>query len=92
LSVIEHIAQRPLLGYGYHGFWTPDRVYEMSLEQEWTVPNAHSTYLDVVLNTGLLGGAVLGFCLVVTFRKSSDVVWRPRSRRTVSHLHCLFMH
>jgi len=55
-SVSHFIAERPWLGYGYHGFWTPERIGEVSLEQEWTVPNAHSALLDVLLSVGLGGG------------------------------------
>ena len=40
LSLFDNVAQQPLLGYGYHGFWTPERIAEVSLEQEWTVPTA----------------------------------------------------
>lgn len=70
-SLIEKVAERPLLGYGYQGFWTPDRIYEVSLEQEWTVPSAHSAFLDVLLHTGLLGGTIFGLGIVVTFRRTS---------------------
>lgn len=68
-SLIEHIGQRPLLGYGYQGFWSSDRIYEVSIEQEWTVPTAHSTFLDVLLNTGLFGAAIFCLGIVVTFRR-----------------------
>ena len=70
-SLLEPISQRPLLGYGYHGFWTPDRIYEVSLEQEWTVPTAHSVLLDVVLSTGLLGGTIFVFGVLVTCRRTA---------------------
>lgn len=68
-SMLEFISERPLLGYGYQGFWTPDRIYEVSLEQEWTVPSAHSTFLDVLLNTGVLGMMVFALGILVTFRR-----------------------
>ncbi len=68
-SMLEFIGERPLLGYGYQGFWTPDRIYEVSIEQEWTVPSAHSAFLDVVLNTGLLGAAIFGVGVIVAFRR-----------------------
>ena len=68
-SLVEQVAERPLLGYGYQGFWTPDRIYEVSIEQEWTVPSAHSVFLDVLLSTGLLGVAIFGMGTFVTFRR-----------------------
>jgi O-antigen ligase len=68
-SMFKFIGERPLLGYGYQGFWTPDRIYEVSLEQEWTVPSAHSTFVDVLLNTGLLGAMLFVLGMAVTFRR-----------------------
>ncbi|MEO8493993.1 MAG: O-antigen ligase family protein [Planctomycetota bacterium] len=64
-NVVGHIAHRPLLGYGYQAFWTSDRIYEVSLEEEWTVPNAHSVFLEVLLSTGLVGGTVLGLGVLI---------------------------
>ncbi|MBC8355945.1 MAG: O-antigen ligase family protein [Planctomycetes bacterium] len=68
-SLLEHVAERPMLGFGYQGFWTPDRIYEVSLEQEWTVPSAHSVFLDVLLSTGLVGATIFGLGTIVAFRR-----------------------
>ena len=70
-SLLGHIAERPLLGYGYHGFWTGERIYEISTQQEWTVPTAHSGYLDIVLSLGLLGGVLFASVICIALRHAA---------------------
>jgi exopolysaccharide production protein ExoQ len=54
-AVVADIAKRPLLGYGYGTFWTPQRVYEYSLIHHWEFNHAHSAYLESTLNVGVIG-------------------------------------
>ena len=54
-ELMESVQTRPILGFGYAGFWTPARVERVSLDQGWPVPNAHETYLDQWLSVGLVG-------------------------------------
>lgn len=54
------VGERPLLGYGYNGFWTPARIYDISSEHEWTIATAHSVFIDVLLNVGVIGGLLFG--------------------------------
>jgi exopolysaccharide production protein ExoQ len=50
-----YIARRPVLGYGYGSFWTPAHISEVSNEEKWGVPNAHSAYVDYLLSLGAVG-------------------------------------
>lgn len=56
-AVTDMIAREPLLGYGYSAFWTgwngPAREVWRAIG--WTTPNAHSGYLDLALQLGLVG-------------------------------------
>jgi O-antigen ligase len=54
-DVIYYIHRRPILGYGYGGFWTPTRTREISDNGQWGVPDSHSAYLDSALALGPLG-------------------------------------
>lgn len=54
-AVAVDIAKRPLLGYGYGTFWTPQRVYEYSLIHHWEFNHAHSAYFESTLNLGVIG-------------------------------------
>jgi exopolysaccharide production protein ExoQ len=52
-----YIRQRPILGFGYGGFWTPTHISEISDEEKWGygVPNGHSAYIDYLLALGTVG-------------------------------------
>lgn len=56
-QVIATIADRPLLGYGYSGFWNAGSLDVQYLWQRagWMAPDSHNGYLDVMLQTGVLG-------------------------------------
>jgi O-antigen ligase len=59
LPLWEHLAwyirERPWLGYGYGGFWTPQRTLKISQSQDWVIAHAHNAFLELVLNIGLIG-------------------------------------
>jgi len=48
-------AQRPLAGWGYDSFWTPEHVAIVSENCGWGLREAHSSYRDVLLSVGLIG-------------------------------------
>ncbi len=51
------IAQAPVLGYGYSGFWNVDSkdVQYLWAVIGWEAPNAHDGYLDILLQLGIVG-------------------------------------
>jgi exopolysaccharide production protein ExoQ len=51
----SYVERRPVLGYGFGGFWTPARISEISKEEKWGIPNSHSAYLDYLLALGAVG-------------------------------------
>ena len=58
-----YAGQRPILGYGFNGFWTPERVTKISESQGWGLGSAHSIYIDLLLNLGMVG--FFGFVMVI---------------------------
>lgn len=58
-----YAGARPLLGYGFNAFWTPERMMRISETQGWGLGSAHSIYIDTVLNLGMIG--FLGFTSVI---------------------------
>ncbi len=54
--VLEAIRHRPILGYGY-GFWEEPSLARNNiwLELNWAPPHAHSGWLDVMLQLGIVG-------------------------------------
>ena len=59
-----YVEQRPILGYGYGGFWTPSHISEISEGEKWGIPNSHSAYLDNLLMLGVVGLIVLCPCIL----------------------------
>jgi O-antigen ligase len=54
-ELVKDAAKRPVLGYGYEGFWTEDRIAGILKSQNWTLQNAHNSYFEIVLQLGLVG-------------------------------------
>lgn len=56
--LIEQIKQRPLLGYGYMGFWNDPEAQSILSKYSndpYVPPHSHNGYLDLVLSFGLIG-------------------------------------
>ncbi len=53
-----YFREQPLTGYGYGGFWTPQRTLKISESQDWVIAHAHNAFLEIALNTGIIGLAL----------------------------------
>lgn len=62
------IAGRPLLGHGYAAFWLENSRHVRALTElvAWEVPNAHSGYLEVLLQLGWAGMALVSLMASAT--------------------------
>lgn len=63
----NYMSHRFLQGHGYRAFWTPRHIYEIAASQEWVISEAHSTYIDVTLQLGIVGCMLLVLTEVSTF-------------------------
>jgi exopolysaccharide production protein ExoQ len=61
--VIDCIAERPMLGWGYLAFWSPSnpRAGRISDAVGWSVPEAHNGILDFLVQIGVIGTALFVF-------------------------------
>ena len=68
-ALMDAIAARPWLGYGYGAFWGVDSqpAYMVRLATEWAVPTAHNGWLETALSIGLVGlaGLIMSYLLFV---------------------------
>ena len=64
-ELLPHIGEHLWLGHGYLTFWNPQRIQSFSSAYQWTVPDGHCAYLDMLLDLGVVGG-VLCLASVVT--------------------------
>lgn len=60
---VESIIKKPWFGYGFDGFWKVKSLGGQTVDLEgWQARDAHNGYIDIVLQTGLVGLA--GFFIV----------------------------
>ncbi|MGH7015899.1 MAG: O-antigen ligase family protein, partial [Caulobacteraceae bacterium] len=66
--IVGHwIAKAPWLGYGYGGFWSRTSPPAQYIRDElgWLVPNAHTGWLDRLLQLGIVGAIVAAAVFVL---------------------------
>jgi exopolysaccharide production protein ExoQ len=63
-ELLTYAASRPLVGYGFEGFWSPEHTANVSLSLGWVVPHAHNGYIDMLLALGVIGLALFVITLV----------------------------
>jgi len=52
---LRYWSQRPMLGYGFNGFWNVERIVDVTSSQGWPIASAHSIYVDTLLELGPVG-------------------------------------
>ncbi len=65
---MEYVRARPLAGYGFDSFWTPDHIRTVSAQEGWAVPAAHNGFIDLMLGVGVIGLVFYLFQLAGTWR------------------------
>jgi exopolysaccharide production protein ExoQ len=81
-AVIESIAKRPLLGYGYQAFWLAleGESYRVILAVSWVLAQAQNGFLDVMLEMGAAGLAIVVLIFGFAFRDGMVCLLRSRDR------------
>jgi O-antigen ligase len=79
-AVLDSIAKRPLLGYGYQAFWLglEGESYRVILAVSWVLAQAQNGFLDVMLEMGMAGLTIV--LLVFGFAFRDGVVCLLQSR------------
>lgn len=67
-DLIDWAADRPFLGYGFDSFWTPTHINIESLRRGWVITQAHSGYIETLLDIGWVGLGVLVLILLFGLR------------------------
>ncbi|GIW92862.1 MAG: ligase [Pirellulaceae bacterium] len=78
-----YIREQPLAGYGYGAFWTRQRMLKISESQDWVIAHAHNAFLELVLNTGIVGLGLAVSALLCTwvpawirYYRTRDAAWQ----------------
>lgn len=69
-AVLDSIAKRPLLGYGYQAFWLglEGESYRVILAVSWVLAQAQNGFLDVTLEMGVAGLTIVLLVFGFAFR------------------------
>jgi exopolysaccharide production protein ExoQ len=70
---LAEIAKRPFFGTGYYAFWLPGNLLAQAIWRYFDVRGGfsfHDTYLEVAVELGCLGTAVLVVMLVMTIQRA----------------------
>jgi exopolysaccharide production protein ExoQ len=80
-NVWEAIGKKPLLGYGYSGFWTASNVYARLVWQliSWKPTHPHNGLLKILLEIGWGGALVAVSLFVASFVRALQALRRTRS-------------
>jgi O-antigen ligase len=86
--VIPDILQRPLLGWGYYGFWSVQNpaAWEIAEALHWRSPNAHNGILEILLSVGLIGAIFFIYLLGRTLWLSLKCMRTPESAMGITCL------
>lgn len=52
---LRQLGNKSLVGCGYDGFWTGDRIEDVSWELGWDISSAHSEFIELILGLGIIG-------------------------------------
>jgi exopolysaccharide production protein ExoQ len=74
------MTSNPLLGTGFESFWLGDRLAKMWSIYWWHPNEAHNGYIEIFLNLGWIGIALLAVVLVAGYRNAFGAFCRdPRT-------------
>jgi O-antigen ligase len=81
--VIQAIGDRPLFGFGYGVVWTDNGPVQQYITTDWLPYHAHNGFLELALDTGLVGlGAFLVF-LVMSLARAVRYAASEEGRWTI---------
>jgi exopolysaccharide production protein ExoQ len=68
-AVMRAAEARPLQGYGFAAFWTDDSTPAKWIRHQlgWTVPTAHSGWMDLLVQLGMVGVGLFALVLGAAF-------------------------
>lgn len=66
-TCLTFASERPLLGFGFDGFWSAKRIEMISNELGWPINQGHSAYLDQLLALGVPGVSLYILLLLACF-------------------------
>ena len=63
----DYIFYRPFWGHGFGAFWSPRHITDVADAQQWTISEAHSSYIEATLQVGIGGATIMVLAGLSTF-------------------------
>jgi O-antigen ligase len=82
------LVRNPLLGTGFESFWIGPRLRQVEIDINQGVNQAHDGYIEIFLNLGWVGIALLGGLIVTGYRRVAPAV---RQRTQLGSLRLAFL-
>ena len=88
---MPYIPERPVLGYGYWGFWNGASSESQAVERATGSPimYSHNGYLEMLLNLGVVGLFLTMVFLGAGMKRT--YFWAERDRSTAAHWPLAFL-
>jgi exopolysaccharide production protein ExoQ len=82
-AVLDSILKRPLFGYGYQAFWLglEGESYRVILAVSWVLAQAQNGFLDVLLEVGVTGLAIVLLVFGFAFRDGVTCLFQSRDSK-----------
>jgi len=87
-NIVLSLAGNPFWGTGFESFWLGDRLQSVWRDYGLHIQEAHNGYLEVYLNLGWIGVALLGALIVMAYL---NVMRALREKRETSSLMLSFL-
>lgn len=75
-TILNESRDRRLIGFGYGAFWLPAKTEDIGSELNWFPRHAHSAYVELTVNLGLVGVSLAILTAVLGVLRASSVAVR----------------
>jgi exopolysaccharide production protein ExoQ len=88
--VIDAISQRPMLGWGFSGFWSPDNpaAVEINDATRLNLPDAQNGLLQMLVDVGIVGTSIFFVLWARNAMFALRCIYTPANELAVSSLIC----
>ena len=79
-ELLDYVAKKPLLGYGFNGFWNSAQ-YGGFFRGKWLwkdVPHSHNGFIELLLALGLIGFAIFALSFIVNFFRAAKEIYQAK--------------
>ncbi len=70
---LKYAAERPILGYGYNSFFSPQYIPKIAQALGWAPDSTHSGYVDALMGLGFIGASLFVSILFLYVKTSMNL-------------------